>query len=452
MDDPAADQGTGQTGILATWRESPPASKALMLGIFVNRLGAFIQVFLVLFLTNRGFSEVAAGTALGVFTAGAVAGVIAGGALADRIGPRATILLSMCGGAVLVVAILYLRPYPLLLAVVFATGLVGGAYRPAAGTLLAELTPRERQVMIFAMYRLAYNLGNTVAPLLGAALLAVSYDLLFWGEAVAALGYGAIALVALPRRERAAATDGAAAGPERRTGYAAVATDRRYVLFLFALLVNAIVYVQYLSTLPVAMRAAGLATGWFSLMVAINGTIVITCELLVTKVIQRLPMRVVVGAGFVLLGGGMAFYALPLGLAGFLVGTLVWSLAEIVAGPTVFAYPGLAAPERLRGRYIGAANAMFGVGSASGAVIGLALWSAYGKGVWLIAGAVCLLGLLAAWFGMHAAAGTTVAAAEAAEAADPDPPAGAELEDVPPAAARVVETEFAPDRSEELTR
>ena len=134
--------------------------------------------------------------------------------------------------------------------------------------------------------------------------------------------------------------------------------DRRYVLFLLALVVNAAVYVQYLSALPVAMRAAGLATGWFSAMVALNGIIVITCELLVTKVVQRWPMRIVVMTGFALLGAGMATYALPLGVAAFVIGTLVWSLAEIVAGPTIFAYPAVASPARLRGRYIGAANAI----------------------------------------------------------------------------------------------
>jgi len=44
----------------------------------------------------------------------------------------------------------------------------------------------------------------------------------------------------------------------------------------------------------------------------------------------------------------MATYALPGGLAVFVVGTLLWSLAEIIEGPTMFAYPGQAGPERLR--------------------------------------------------------------------------------------------------------
>lgn len=414
--DSGATGGDGaDAGIWSTWRESPPAAKALLAGIFVNRLGAFLQVFLVLFLTTRGFSPVQAGTALAVFTVGAVLGGIVGGTLTDRIGPRLTILVSMLGGAALVLAILYLTSYLALVVVVGLAGAVGGAYRPAAGTLLSELTPRHRQVMIFAMYRLFYNLGNTAAPLIGAALVAASYDLLFWGEAIASLGYGLIAAIALPRR-RAAAAEAAADAPaaeraEQRSGYLAVLADRRYVLFLLALVVNAAVYVQYLSALPVAMRAAGLATGWFSAMVALNGIIVISCELLVTKVVQRWPMRLVVMTGFALLGAGMATYALPLGVAAFVIGTLVWSLAEIVAGPTIFAYPAVASPERLRGRYIGAANTMFGIGSATGSVAGLAVWNLVGEAVWWICGLACLLGLLAAGAGMR----TPVADEQAAE-------------------------------------
>lgn len=261
----------------------------------------------------------------------------------------------------------------------------------------------------------ATGAGHRPGP--GAALVAVSYNLLFWGEAIASLGYGVIAAVALPRHrphaarqadtaeaETAEASAAAAAEPAAgRPGYLAVLADRRYVLFLLALVVNAAVYVQYLSALPVAMRAAGLATGWFSAMVALNGIIVITCELLVTKVVQRWPMRIVVMTGFALLGAGMATYALPLGVAAFVIGTLVWSLAEIVAGPTIFAYPAVASPARLRGRYIGAANAMFGIGSATGSVAGLAVWHVVGDAVWWICGLACVLGLLAAGAGMRTA-------------------------------------------------
>jgi MFS family permease len=395
------------TGIWLTWRESPLAAKAVLIGLVVNRLGAFIQVFLVLFLTDRGFSAVQAGVALSLYSAGAVVGSLVGGGLTDRLGARAIILLSMVGSAGLVLAVLYVRNYPALCAVVTAVGAVSLAYRPASATLLSEVTPESRQVMIFAMNRLALNAGTMAAPLLGAALVAISYDLLFWGEAVAALMYAVIAAVAIPRRDRAVPTE-----PTEPTGedavaaksggnYLVVLADRRFALFLVALFVNAVVYMQYLSVLPVAMRADGLPVGWFGAMVALNAVIVVAFELLITKWVQRMPLRLVVAAGFILLAAGRAFYALPFGAAMFVIGTLVWSLAEIVAGPTMFAYPAMASPKRLRGRYIGAATAVFGIGSTVGPIAGLALWELVGRAVWWLFGLAALLGLAAGWVGMR---------------------------------------------------
>jgi len=403
-------------GILITLRESSAAAKALLLGVFVNKLGAFIQVFLVLFLTHRGFSPVQAGVALGCYGGGSVVGQLAGGAMSDRLGARRTILLGMSGTAVLVLAVLYLRNYAALLGAVAVVGLASNVYRPASASLLSELTPKHRQVMIFAMYRLAMNLGTTAGPLLGTALLTISYNLLFWGEALAALGYAVIALVGR-RPGRAAPAHPADAAGRRSAGYLALLADRRYLLYLVAMLVNAAIYVQYVGTLPLAMRAAGLAIGWYGAMLALNGFIVITCELLVTKVVQRWPARMVIAVGFTLIGGGFACYALPWGLAAFVVGTLGWTLAEIIGGPMMFAYPALAGPARLRGRYIGSAYAMFGVGSAIGPIVGVLLFNEFGKQVWVWCGVAALGGLAAAWHGMHStpAAAEPVAVAERSE-------------------------------------
>jgi MFS family permease len=407
-------------GIWVTLRESPPAVKALLLGVFVNTLGAFLQTFLVLFLTKRGFSDVQAGTALSAYGAGAVLGLAVGGALSDRLGPRRATLLSMTGTAVVIVGVLYVRNYPSLLCVVALVGAIGRLYRPASATLLSELTPRHRQVMIFAIYRLMLNLGTTAAPLIGVALISVSYSLLFWAEALAALGFAVIAAVALPRRGAPAPPDepGTTPAARRAGGFLAVLADGRYMLFLLAMLVNSVVYIQYVSVLPLAMRAAGLATFWFGAVVALNGAIVITCELLMTKVTQRLPAKIVVVVGFTLLGVGMTVYALPWGVAVFVIGTLIWSLAEIVAGPTMFSYPGLAGPARLRGRYMGSAQAMFGLGFAIGPAVGVLVWNDIGRQVWYLCGAACLIGLAAGWWGMRPPAATEAApAAEAAAAA-----------------------------------
>lgn len=382
-------------GIWITLRESSPPVRAVLAGIFVNQLGAFLQVYLVLFLIHQGFTAVQAGFALGALGAGTFAGVLAGGAFADRLGARWATLTSMVGFAVLLVVVQYIHSFPGLIATVVGIGVIGRFYRPAAAALLSELTPKHRQVMIFALSRLMSNIGTTAAPLAGALIITVSYHLLFWIDAVTSLGYAVIAATFLPRRaaarRRADVAGPAAANPTG--GYRVVLRDRRYVLFLLAILVNAIVYLQYVSALPLTMKAAGLAIVWYSAAISLNGFIVITCELLVTKVTQRLPTRQIVVAGFALLGGGMALYSLRLGVGIFLVGTLLWTLAEIVGGPTLFAYPGRVAPEGYRARYIGSMQTMFSLGTAIGPVVGISVYHLIGNGVWVGCGLASLLGM-----------------------------------------------------------
>ncbi|WP_328915064.1 MULTISPECIES: MFS transporter [unclassified Streptomyces] len=421
----------GEAGIRATFTESSFAVKALLFGVLVNKLGAFMQVYLVLFMTSRGFTDVQGGLALAAYGVGSVLGVLLGGGLTDRLGARWTIAAGMSSTAVLLVAVLHVRLYPALLAAVALVGMISQVYRPAAATVLSQATPRHRQVMVFAMYRLALNLGTTAAPLLGALLLSVSYNLLFYGEAVAALGYAVVALFALPPRPAATGSPDPAAGAAKSSGgYLKVLADRRYAAYLLAMLLNAAVYIQYLSTLPLAMRDAHLSTVWYGAVVALNGAVVICFELLMTKVVQHWRMRTVLTVGFVLLGSGMALYALPGGPAVFVVGTLLWTLAEIVEGPTMFAYPGMAGPPESSGRYIGAAHAMFGIGSAVGPAAGVLLWSGMGQAAWVLIGATSVLALVPAWYGIGsvgaAASGGGASEEGAGEAADTGDAAAAE--------------------------
>jgi MFS family permease len=372
-------------GIWRTFSESPLAVKAIFGGVFVNRVGGFLNIFLVLFLTAKGHSPTEASLALGSYGFGGVLGVLIGGMLADRLGARNATVLSMFSSAVLVASLLYLPNYLVLLVAVAIVGLVSQIFRPASATLLSELTPESRQVMIFAMYRFGLNLGTTAAPLLGFALYNLDhhqYTLLFWGEATVALVYGVLALVALPRRSRPAVQPEAQEQGGSRGGYLSVIRDHRYLMFLIATFFNAAVYMQYLSTLPLDVKAEGVPILWYTVAVSVNGLMVIAFELPLTKISQHWPFKVSVGTGFFLLGVGVCFYGLPLGPAVIIIGTLIWTVAEIVGAPAVFAYPAVAGPAHLKGRYIGSFQFMFGLGSAAGPMVGGVLFSQLGHRVW----------------------------------------------------------------------
>ena len=79
----------------------------LFIGAFVNRLGTFVLPFITLYLTSRGYSVPQAGLGLAGYGLGAIGAQAVGGLLADRIGRRNTIVLSMLGGATLTLSLVW---------------------------------------------------------------------------------------------------------------------------------------------------------------------------------------------------------------------------------------------------------------------------------------------------------------------------------------------------------
>ncbi|NNJ03354.1 MFS transporter [Streptomyces sp. PKU-MA01144] len=378
----------------------------VILGIFVNRLGGFLHAFLVLFLVHDGYGSVQAGAALGANGVGSIAGVLLGGWLVGTVGARSAITWSMTLTAVLTAAVPMVHSYPLMLVVITALGASSQVYRPASAEVVSTGVPPQRQVMAFAMHRLALNLGTTVAPLLGAVLVAVSYDLLFWVEAIAALACAVISWRALPSPgHRRGHTRSVRSGG---AGYVAVLRDTRYLLFLLGMALYAAVYIQYVSVLPLTVRDAEWSTYVYGGLIGVNGLVVISCELLVTRWTQHWPGRVAAVCGIAMVAGGVAMYAVPPHLAIFVMATVIWSLGETVCSPTMVAYPALMARPGMAGHYIGASQAAFGMGTALGPALGVAMWSAWGDTVWLLLGALALVAAAAVGTGMRNSRETTV--------------------------------------------
>ncbi|MFL6163967.1 MAG: MFS transporter [Jatrophihabitantaceae bacterium] len=403
----------GQVGVLATWRGMPRQVKALLAGLFVNKLAGFLQIFLVLFLTSRGYSAGQAGLALGLYGAGAVIGTFVGGSLSDRQSARTAMLTSMLGSAVLLASIVYLHNYLLIVLAVILVAAVSQVYRPAAQAMITELTPADRLVMVTAIYRLCLNLGTSAAPLLGVALVSVSYNLLFWGEALAALTYGLIALFFLPRsrpRPAAAAGDGQPAtgqpAPAAETakdglGYRALLRDHKYLLYLLGFLLMHLVYTQYTTTLPLAVKAAGVNIWWYGAVISVNGAVIVACEVWVTKFVQHWPLRRALLCGYGLLAAGYGVYAIGVTPVLLMFGTLLWTVSEILGAPTVWSYPGRVAPARLRGRYFGALHSTASLGSTLGPILGVLVYVHVGQRVFLWAALVGVLATVVGRIGMR---------------------------------------------------
>src|SRR5919197_1916443 len=100
-------------------RELPRAAWFLIVGAFINRFASFALFFLVLYLTSHGVSVKAAGVAVAVWGAGEVLASLVGGHLADRIGRRNTIALSMFSSAASVLGISRVHSFGPILPIAF---------------------------------------------------------------------------------------------------------------------------------------------------------------------------------------------------------------------------------------------------------------------------------------------------------------------------------------------
>jgi len=118
----------------------PRAFWALWVCQLVNRLGSFVQPFLVLYLTqDRHLSAGTAGAVAAAVGLGSVAAQLVGGFLTDRIGRRLTMLICFFGTGAALVLLGSARSMALIWATAFLVGLLGDLFRPAVQATVADL-------------------------------------------------------------------------------------------------------------------------------------------------------------------------------------------------------------------------------------------------------------------------------------------------------------------------
>jgi MFS family permease len=336
---------------------------------------------------------------MAAYGAGAVVGLLSGGGMSDRLGPRNTILVSMAASTVLPIAVTLVPNYGAVVALVAAAGAMAQLYRPAAGAILAALVPPARHTMAFSMNRIALNLGLGLGPLVAGLLIAADrWNELFWIDGISAFLYLIIAALFLPKMVGAGGGDADEPAPTIR--YWEILRDRRYVAFLVAVLVNALIYIQTFSVLPLTIKDRGFPDYYFGWIITTGAATLICLELLVTRYTQHWQPRIAAALGLILLGTGMAAFALPLGLAIIIIGDAVLVVGQIIGGPAIFAYPARAAVTGATGRYLGAFFAMFGLGQAVGPLIAVPLYDAMCFNVWYVFGFGGLVSAVAAYVGM----------------------------------------------------
>jgi MFS family permease len=370
-------------------RALPRAAWVLFAGTFINRFGGFVVPFLTLYLTSQGYSVTAAGLAVSAYGVGNLFASLVGGHLADRLGRRETIVLSMFSAAVAMMMLSQAHALPMIVALTFVTGLASEAYRPAASALLTDLVPAGQRLTAFAALRVTFNAGFAFGPATAGLLAAYGYIWLFAGDALTSALFGLIALLALPRViERS--TNGHAKWREVLT---VLRGDKRFQQLLLANLAVSLVFMQMASTFGLFVTGLGFSASTYGLIISLNGALIVFCELPLTTFTRRFPARKVMALGYVLIGGGFALNHFAHSVPALVACMAVFTLGEMLALPMASAYVADLAPPQMRGRYMGVNGMTWAVALIIGPAIGMRLFTFHPAAYWIVC---AMLGLLAA--------------------------------------------------------
>ena len=363
-------------------------------GTLVNRLGGFVIPLLTIYLISvRGVSASEAGGVVAAFGVGAICSSIAGGYLADHLGRKATLLISLFGGAAAMPVLGLARELPAITVMVGVVGFFTELYRPAVNAFVADVVPPLQRVQAYGLIHWVINVGFAVAAVLGGLLADVDFTLLFFADAATTAIYGVIVAIGIPETRPARVARSAETRPSRPWF-----TDREMVVYMAITFGVALLPSQTVA-LSAHMTYQGFSPAAYGGVIAVNGVIVIALQPVIAAWNARRDPTRVIAAAALIYGSGFALHGLAtdVWVHGFAV--MVWTIGEISESPTRATIIAALAPPDARGRYQGAIALMFSAAQLIGPKLGTWTLQHAGAGVlWascLGIGVVAALAMLA---------------------------------------------------------
>ena len=381
------------------YNEYPRAFWIYNLIVFIDRLGGFmLYPFFALYLTQKfdiGMSTV--GILFAIFSLSGMVGSALGGALADRMGRKVVIIISLVLSSLSALGMGFAPTLGIFIAVVAIVGTLSSIGHPAHEAVVADLLPPEKRAEGYGIIRVIFNLAVIIAPPIAGLLIAHSYLTLFIVDAVISLISATIVIFALPETKPQAH---AHAKPESMkqtfAGYGRVFKDTRFVAFIGVTVMMTLVYMNMNSTLGVFMRDQhGMPAFSFGSLLSLNAVIVVLCQFWVARKLEKYKPMLMMAAGSLLYAIGFAMYGFVPTFALFAVAMIIITIGEMIVSPFQQSMVASFAPEDMRGRYMAVSGLTWSIAFTVGPYFaGLILDSANPNLLWVICGVIGLMATL----------------------------------------------------------
>lgn len=359
--------------VTGPYRGLPKSIYILFIARIINRMGDFVQVVLVFYLSKKlGYSEAVTGLIITISGITIMVGGFAAGWGTDHWGRRRILTISMGAAALFFILCGFLPPGPAVPLILVITGFFRGAVRPVQNALVADLTePHNRQAAYSLLY-LGINIGVSVGPMIAGFLYNHYLSWIFWGDGITVMT--ALFLIrkyvpeTKPNREKL--EEMKEHHSEERSedgGFLSVLLRRPQLLgYSFVAILTTFVYAQHRFALPLQLEGLFGEQGPrnFGLLMSFNALVVIIATPLVIRLLRRFPplFNIALASLFYALGFGMLRYVTTLPF--FYLSTLLWTLGEVAAVTNHGVFVANNTPISHRGRFSGYMSVILGAGHA----------------------------------------------------------------------------------------
>lgn len=249
----------------------------LSLITLINRTGAMVIPFLSLYLQEGlAFTKSDVGWIMTAYGLGSFTGAWVGGKLCDRVGYYKVILWSLIFTGINFLWVMHVQEFWMICFSFFILIAVADIGRPAIFVALSAYSKPENKTRSLTLIRLAINLGFSVGPALGGILIAtVGYTSIFYVDGITCLLAAFLMTHVLhPRKVKESDKEVLIENPLPPQ------KDLPYILFLIALALFGIVFIQYFSTAPLFYKEVHqLGEGAIGLILAMNGLLIVILEM-----------------------------------------------------------------------------------------------------------------------------------------------------------------------------
>lgn len=351
----------------------------LALITLINRAGTMVIPFLSLYLTKSlNFSLSDVGWIMTAFGLGSVIGAWLGGKLTDKIGFYKVMVFSLFATGLLFIVLQYLNTFITFWFGIFIIMLIADMFRPAMFVALIAYSKPENKTRSVTLIRLAINLGFSTGPAIGGLIITtLSYNGLFWVDGITCLVAAAVLINVLhPKKSKALET---VKSESPQSAY----QDKLFLVFLGAMILFGIVFLQYFSTMPLYYKDVYFLSELdIGILLGMNGFLIFVFEMPLIKWLENSRFS---KSGLMLIGAvltGFSFLILNLtSWAGVLIiGMLFMTFGEMIAFPFSNAFAMERAKKGNQGEYMALYSISFSIAHIFGHNMGLQLVNSVGFG------------------------------------------------------------------------